>query len=416
MKKPTSFVTLLAHASVFLAAVLAAAGPSGAQDLALVNATLVDGTGRAPAPGTTVVVRSGRIAAITTGGSPPAGMTAIDLGGRFLLPGLIDAHAHLTSPAAARRALESGVTSVRVLGDNHLQGVGTRDLIRGGFLEGPELLVSGGHVRPRLGEAFVLTFPQFGQYLSAELRGPSSVAAVVRAVLDKGVDVIKVGASERAGLATTDPRRPELTQDEIAAAVAEAARDGKWVAAHAHGASGCEAAVRAGVRSIEHGTYLTEATLDLMKTKGTFLVPTLAIMSPLGDPRGNSAGDIALQTRTWHMQTALRTVVRKARALGIPVAAATDGSYGDGDDEARVRVQHDMEEMLAVGFTPMEAIVNATRNGARALGIDGRTGTVATGLEADLIVLDRSPFDDFRVVHEPLVVVNNGRVVVNRIY
>jgi len=139
-------------------------------------------------------------------------------------------------------------------------------------------------------------------------------------------------------------------------------------------------------------------------------------MSPLGDPRGNSAGEIALQTRTWHMQTALRAVVRKARALGIPVAAATDGSYGDGDDEARVRVQARHGRDGCVWLHPMEAIVNATRNGARVLGIESRTGTIAVGLEADLIVLDRSPFDDVRVIHEPLVVVNNGRVVVNRIY
>jgi imidazolonepropionase-like amidohydrolase len=198
--------------------------------------------------------------------------------------------------------------------------------------------------------------------------------------------------------------------------VEEAAKDGKFVAAHAHAESGAEDAVRAGVRSIEHGTYINEKTLELMKEKGTFLVPTLAIMSPLGDPQTDAADDVALRIRTWHMQTALREVVRKAKKAGITIVASTDGSYGDGDDTARVRVQHDMEHLIEVGFSPMEAIVAATQNGARLLGIESRTGTVAPGLEADLIVLDRNPLEDFRVLYEPLVIISNGQIALNRIY
>lgn len=387
--------------------------PLGAQDLVLTRATLIDGTGAPPRPNVTLVVRAGKVTDITTGAGSG---TTLDLGGRFLLPGLIDAHAHILTPEAARRALLAGVTTARVLGDTYLQAVGTRDLIRRGHAEGPELLCSGGHVRPKLGTAFFVAYPQFGQYMGGELKGPENVAAVVRAVLERGADVIKVGASERAGLAATDPRKQELSFEEIQAAVAEARRAGKHVAAHAHAEAGAEAAVRAGVRSIEHGTYVNDRTLALMKERGSFLVPTLAIMSPLGDPRGASADDVALQVRTWHMQTALQEVVRKARALGIPIAASTDGSYGDGDDTARVRVQHDMEEMLALGLSPMEAIVAATANGARVLDIDSRVGTIEIGKEADLIVVDRDPLADFRVLYEPLVVVNNGRIALNRIY
>jgi imidazolonepropionase-like amidohydrolase len=188
------------------------------------------------------------------------------------------------------------------------------------------------------------------------------------------------------------------------------------VAAHAHAEQGAEDAVRAGVRSIEHGTYLNERSLALMRDQGTFLVPTLAVMSPLGDPQGDSADDVALRIRTWHMQTALHAVVRRARALGVTVAASTDGSYGSGDDTARIRLQHDMEQLVACGYSPMEAIVAATHNGSRVLGIEQRTGTLAVGKEADLIVLDRSPLDDLRATFEPLLVVSNGRVVVNRLY
>ena len=159
----------------------------------------------------------------------------------------------------------------------------------------------------------------------------------------------------------------------------EARQAGLFVAAHAHARRGANDAVRAGVRSIEHGTYLDDETLALMKERGTFFVPTLAIMSPLGDPHGDDANSIALQVRTHHMQGVVRGAVKRARALGIPIAAATDGSYGDGEDSARVRVADDIEALIGAGLTPMEAIVAATRTGARLLGIDSRTGRVAVG-------------------------------------
>jgi imidazolonepropionase-like amidohydrolase len=385
-----------------------------AQDLTLTNAVAIDGTGAPPAGGMTIAIRNGRIAAITKGGSG-TGATVIDIGGRWVLPGLVDAHAHFITPDAAERALESGVTTARILGDEYLQGVGVRDLVRGGVVPGPEMLVSAGHVRPRLGTAFIVSFPQFGRYYGRELRGAANVAEVVRAVLDRGPDVVKVGASERAGLASTDPRRQELTYDEIRAAVAEASRRGKFVAAHAHDAKGAHDAVRAGVRSIEHGTYVTDETLRLRKERGTYLVPTLAVMSPLGDPRGLSDDDIALAIRTHHMQSAIRAMVRKAHAVGIPIAAATDGTYG-GDETGAIRVQHDMEIMRECGLTAMEAIVAATRTGARVLDVEDRTGTVAVGKEADLLVFDRDPLADFTVLFEPLVVISNGKVIQNRIY
>jgi imidazolonepropionase-like amidohydrolase len=236
-------------------AIVTLAFPALGQDLVLRNATVIDGPGSPPREGVTVVVRGGRIASVGAAGVPSPGARTIDLKSRFLLPGLIDAHAHILDPASALRALQSGVTTARVLGDEYLQAVGTRDLIRSGHLEGPELLCSGGHVRPALGTPFMVTFPQFGRYLREKLTGAENVSAVVRALLERGVDVIKVGASERAGLAATDPRRQELNEEEIRAAVREAAREGKFVAAHAHDEAGAEGAVRGGVRSIEHGTY-----------------------------------------------------------------------------------------------------------------------------------------------------------------
>jgi imidazolonepropionase-like amidohydrolase len=152
---------------------------------------------------------------------------------------------------------------------------------------------------------------------------------------------------------------------------------------HAHGREGAAAAVRAGVRSIEHGTWVDDATLAEMKRRGTFFVPTLAVMSPLGDPHGNSAEDVALQLRTQSMMGPLRAAVRKARALGITIAAATDGSYADNDDTGRIRIAHEIAMLRDdIGMTPLESITAATLSGARVLGVDGRTGSISVGMEA----------------------------------
>jgi imidazolonepropionase-like amidohydrolase len=387
---------------------------ASAQDLDLVGATLVDGTGAAPRKGIAVSVRGGKISAITERTPPPvAGVRRIDLGGRHLLPGLIDAHSHIESPDAALRALKSGVTTSRVLGDTNLQASGTRDLIRSGHVPGPELLVSPGHIRPKPGIAFYMVYPQFGDAIEGELRGPERIAEATRALIAKGADVIKVGASERAGLATTDPRKPELTEDEIRAAVTEAAKQGLFVAAHAHACEGAANAVRAGVRSIEHGTWVDDETLAEMKRRGTYFVPTLAVMSPLGDPQGNSADDVALQLRTQSMMGPLRAAVRKAHGLGVVIATATDGSYADKDDTGRIRIAHEIAMLREhIGFTPLDSITAATLNGARVLGIESRTGTVRVGMEADLVAFDGDPLTDSRTFFEPRLVVSDGKIAV----
>jgi imidazolonepropionase-like amidohydrolase len=387
---------------------------AAAQDLDLVDVTLVDGTGAPARPHVTVSVRDGRIAAISERAPASAeGVRRIDLGGRYLLPGLIDAHAHIESPAGALRALQSGVTTARVLGDSHLQAIGTRDLVRAGHVPGPELVVSPGHIRPKPGVAFFMVYPQFGDAIDGELRGPERIAEATRALIAKGADVIKVGASERAGLPHTDPRKLELTEAEMRAAVEEAAGKNLFVAAHAHARDGVANAVRAGVRSIEHGTWVDEETLVEMKRRGTYFVPTLAVMSALAEPRGHSDDDIVLQLRTPHMFAALKAAVRRAHVLGVPIAASTDGTYNDRDDTGRVRVAHEIALYRELaGMSPLESIGAATQNGARALGIEARTGTVRVGLEADLVVYDGDPLAASEMLFEPRLVVSDGKIVV----
>jgi N-acyl-D-aspartate/D-glutamate deacylase len=154
-----------------------------AEDFDLVNATLVDGTGAEPRAGVTVSVRDGRISAISEQApAATAGVRRIDLKGRYLLPGLIDAHAHIESPAAALRAILSGVTTARVLGDMYLQAIYTRDLVRLGHVPGPELLVSPGHIRPKPGVAFFMVYPEFADAIDGELQGAERIAAATRAL------------------------------------------------------------------------------------------------------------------------------------------------------------------------------------------------------------------------------------------
>lgn len=394
-------------------ALAAATLTASAEGLDLVNVTLVDGTGAAPRPGVTVSIRDGRISAIgDRAPAPAAGVRQIDLQGRFLLPGLIDAHAHIESPAAALRAVQSGVTTARVLGDNFLQAVYTRDLVKQGSVPGPEMLVSPGHIRPKPGTAFFMVYPEFADAMGGELRGPDRIAAATRALAAKGADVIKVGASERAGLAHTDPRKPELSEDEMRAAVAEAAKKGLFVAAHAHAREGCAAAVRAGVRSIEHGTWVDDETLAEMKRRGTYFVPTLAAMSPLSDPKGNAADDVTLRLRTQAMMGPLRAAVAKAHAMGVAIAASTDGSYAD-DDIGGLRVAHDIALLREFGgLSPLESITAATMNGAHVTGIESRTGTIRVGLEADLVAYDGDPLADARALFEPRLVVSDGRILI----
>lgn len=413
MMEKTNSVT----AAAFLTVVICILGSVLAGDaIILKNGHLIDGSGGPVLENRFILIRGNKIEKISSTLPREEEGRIIDLEGRYVLPGLIDSHTHLDSPEAAGRALKSGVTTARVLGSPYFRSLGTRDLIRKGHIEGPELLVSGGIIRPDLGAPFLVTLPDFGQYLEKELQGPGNVRAIVRVLLEKGVDVIKVGASGKAGSADTDPRQPELNSEEIKAAVEEAAKQGKRVAAHAHGRTGAAQAVAAGVYSIEHGTHLSEETLDEMKEKGIYLVPTLAVMSPRADPMGDSEDAIDLRRRFWHMYSSLQEVVKSAYAKGIPMAASTDGSYEEYEDTGRIRVPHDLEDMIACGITPMDAILCATRNGARLLGVENRTGMVAEGMEADIIVVDRNPLRDIRVLFDPLVVINNGNIVSERLY
>jgi len=403
--------------SISLAVVLAllgaraAAGQADSTAVVFRGVTVIDGVSPQPLRNATVVVRDGKIASVATGAPDvPAGAQVFDLAGYWLLPGFIDAHVHIGDLASARQALASGSTTVRSLGTFHFADVGLRDLHRDGMLELPDFLASGYHIRRQPSEAFFLNFPAL-RSLMGKMEGPESVRKMVQALASRKVDVIKVNATERAGLPGTDPRMRMYNYDELAAIVDEAKKANLPVAAHAHGDEGARDAIRAGVRTIEHGTYLSDATLALMREHSTCLVPTVATVSDLIDPAGDYDNSL-LSLRGRAMLPRIRAVTAQAWKMGIRIVAATDTGYGP---SSRRRMADEVLALIDLGMPAMEAIKSATSVSAECLGIEKRTGAIRPGLEADLVVLDRDPLADASALHDLVLVVNNGRVVVNRL-
>ena len=387
------------------AAVPAAAAPPEA--LALADANVIDVRSGGVTPHAVVVMRDGKIASVSTGAAP-AGVKQIDMKGRYVLPGLIDCHTHLATLAAARTALESGVTTVRSSGVSNYADVGLRELVRKGAVAGPDVVASGYHVRPRLAEEAFLSDPSLSNLMGG-VEGPEAIRQVVRTNLSHGVDFIKVLATERAGTADTDPRKQTYTEAELRAAVEEAAAKGVPVQAHAHGDDGAQAAVKAGVRSIEHGTYLSDETLALMKQKGTFYVPTYATVVDLMEPGGDY--DVpALRNRGRHMLPRLRSTVQRAHRLGIRIATGADTAYGP---NSLTRISHEVAAFVEMGFTPLQALQAATTVAAELLRIERTTGAVEAGLDADVIAVERNPLEDPMVLQDVLLVVSNGRVALD---
>jgi len=401
-------VAMLLATSPFLSA---QRGPLPPQEpTALVNANVVNVRDGRIVPNATVLLRDGKIVSVGSGAAP-SGVTVIDVRGRYVIPGLVDAHTHIASFRAARTALESGVTTVRSAGVSGYLDVGLRELVKKGALAGPDFLAAGYHVRPQLAENAFLTDPVLSPFMNGGVTTADAIRQVVRVNLSHGVDWIKTTSTERAGLPETDPRRQLYTDAEVKVMVDEAAAKGIPVMAHAHGADGALAAVQAGVRSIEHGTYLSDEALRLMAQKGTYLVPTYTTVVDLVEPGGDYDNrDLLLRGR--HMLPRLRETVQNAIKLGVKIVAGADTSYGP---NSVTRISHEVAAFVEMGMTPLQALQSATTLAADLLGITSRVGAIEPGLEADLVVVERNPLEQVRTLHDPLLIVSNGRVVVNRL-
>jgi imidazolonepropionase-like amidohydrolase len=394
--------------------VVSAQGPPGPPPAVLLHdASLVEVATGEIRRGMSVVLRDGRIASISaTRPAPEGSVRSIDLAGRYLVPGLIDAHVHIATADAMRAALESGVTTVRSAGVSNFVDVGLRELVKRGHIDGPDVLAAGYHVRPQPAAEAFLDAPDLGDLrVGGGLGTPEALRRFVRMNLSRQVDWIKVLATERAGTPETDPRKQVYTEAELAAVVTEAGARGVPVLAHAHGAEGALAAVNAGVRSIEHGTYLTDETLKLMARRGTFFVPTLDVVNDLAAP-GGDYDNAGLQRRGQAMKPVLVDTVRRARGLGVKVVTGSDTGYGP---SSMARVAREVVELVEAGFTPLAALQAATTVAAELLRVEKQVGLVQAGFEADLLVVAANPLDSPRTLLDPLLVVSNGRVGVDRL-
>jgi len=392
-------------------AALSAQRPSPAVEvIALTNASVVNVRSGAIQRNATLVLRGGVIDSIAT--AAPAGARVIDLRGRYAVPGLIDAHVHIASLPQMRAALESGVTTARSAGVAHFADVGLRELVKQGFVAGPEMVAAGYHVRPGIAAEMFLDFPDLGDLLTPPGAGSADgLRRAVRANLSRGVDWIKTNATERAGTPDTDPRRQLYSQEELRILVVEAGAKNIPVMAHAHGAEGADAAVRAGVRSIEHGTYLSDDTLQMMAKQGTYFDPTADIVNDLAAP-GGDYDHAGLQRRGEMMRPVLRAAIAKAAKLGVKIVAGSDTGYGP---NSVARVSREATELVGAGLTPLQALQAATIVNAEMLRFEKRIGALEAGFEADVLVVDGNPLEDIRALLDPLLVISNGRIGLDRL-
>ena len=394
-------------AAVLLGLLASASHAAGSAPVALINANVFNGTDNKIAENQVVLVRDGLIETVADADlAIPAAYEVVDLEGYYLLPGLFDVHTHIDALDQATRALHSGVTTVRSASVPAYQDVSLRELVRSGRLAGPDMVAAGVYVTPNLG-ASILADPRF-----AEIDGQVDTEAELRRVVEinalRGVDVIKTRGTERAGLPDTDPRQQVYSEKQLQVIVDEAAKHDLSVMVHAHGDEGAMAAVKAGARSIDHGTYLSAQTLDLMKERGTWFVPTYVTMDEMNEEQY----DHVLRLRGKHMVPQLERAIRLGHAKGVRFATGADNYY---DNESINRISTEVIEFVRMGMTNFEALQAATTSSAELLHLGDTTGRIAAGYEADMILVPANPLQDATALLDVLFVMSNGHIALQRI-
>lgn len=395
---------------------LAISAQDGSRVIIFHHANVIDGVSREPLRDVSVTITNGKITGIQKSLKRiPAGAEVIDLKGKWLLPGYIDSHVHVDFEQA-QRALRFGVTTARTMGAGSFIDIEIRDAHRRGRTDIPEVLAAGYQLRPDVFNApsFLKDFPELADMKKPRVSGVENVRRLVRAFASKGVDHIKILATERAGTPDTDPRKRTFTDEELIAIVDEARKAGLRVAAHAHGDEGAYAAVKAGVHSIEHGTWLSDKTLRLMKSRGTWLVSN--IFGDLDRPLGSivSTNPILVE-RGRIMWPQAREVTRRAYEMGVHVVGATDLNYGREFDSGRWTIADNAAGFAKAGIPKMEAIKAITSQAAKLLEIDKRTGAIKKGLEADIVIVGDNPLLSIEALKDIRMIVNDGTVVFNKV-
>lgn len=377
---------------------------------AIKNVNLFNGYENKIYPNAIVFVKAGKIDRIgKEGDTIEKEYEIIDGMGYYLMPGLIDAHSHLDNLAAAKRAIETGVTTVRTAGVSAFQDVALSELAKSGLIAGPDFIPAGVYVTPNLEET-ILGDTRLAPLING-VKTDEELKLLVNVNIDRGAKVIKTRGTERAGRPDTDPREQVYTEKQISVIVQEAGKRGVPVMIHAHGDEGARAAVLAGAKSIEHGTFLSDETLKLMKEKGTYLVPTFITLEDLTQPGGDYIGPV-LELRGKFMIPQAESVIKKAYAMGIKIATGADNSY---TANSTSRISLECQHYVRIGMTNFDAIQSATQHAAALLGVDKITGRIEKGLEADMILIPGNPLQEIRYLQDALMVMSNGQLALKRI-
>jgi imidazolonepropionase-like amidohydrolase len=376
--------------------------------------TLFDGTGGPPLRDAVVVVDQGRIAAVgrADGVAIPPSTDTLDLGHRFVMPGLIDCHTHasivpglgdqlgqlcrgpvpqaLAATQNLRKDLAAGTTTMRIMGEEHFVDVDVRDAIEAGTIVGPRLLVAGRGLAANNGHGRALT----------SYDGVDEVRRGARENLRRGADHIKIFVTGGVSSPGTTPTSSAYTREEIRAAVEEAERVGTYAAAHAHGGPGLRLAVQEGVRTIEHGALATDEDVALMIERKVWLICTFSIfMHPTGIEQGDGQRPAIMDKVRWSRRVVSETFPRHL-ASGVRFACGTDSMHG--------LMPFELQTLVRLGVSPRDALLAGTRWGAEACRIDGEVGTLEPGKRADLIAVDGDPLKDIAAMEHVRLVMRDG--------
>jgi imidazolonepropionase-like amidohydrolase len=406
------------------------AAPASAETLVVHAGRLITDASQPARGPSSITIVDGRIQSVTDGLTPaPEGARLIDLSSRTVLPGLIDTHVHLSSDPSgeywreavdpdewavivgvknARITARAGFTTVRDLGSAPLVGFALRRATQEGMIASPRILASGPAISIIGGHGDVSGFrPEVVEVLSAgnTCTGAVECAARVREASRAGADLIKITAT--GGVLSQQGRGLEahFTDEELRAIVATAHSLGLKVAAHAHGARGIEAAARAGVDSIEHGTFADAAAIQAMRRSDSVMVPTLMAFTGVREGLARNRFTAVVAAKAREALARLGQAARAARAAGVPVVFGTDAGvfeHGRNAQEFAMLVE-------LTGMSPAEAIASATTAAARLLGLENEVGRIAPGFSADLIAVAGDPLADVRVLERVEYVMVRGR-------